>query len=79
MIKINLTRPLNFFNVAARKCRVTHMAHSVSLGQSWTRGFPWSEPTGWISWSWTSLYTCRDVAETNFQNFCQTQSGVDLQ
>ena len=55
------------------------MAHSVSLGQSWTRGFPWSEPTGWISWSWTSLYPCRDVAETNFQNFCQTQSGVDLQ
>lgn len=46
MIKINLTCPLNFFNVAVRKCQVTYIAHSASVGQSWTEDFLVQSPQG---------------------------------
>lgn len=46
MIKINLTCPLNVLNVAVTKCRVTYMAHSASVGQSWTEDFLVQSPQG---------------------------------
>ena len=46
MIKINLTCPLNFLNVAVTKCRVTYMAHSASVGQSSTEDFLVQSPQG---------------------------------